>query len=188
MCITANQARTHTNQTNNIEPIPIIIFYNQETPPEYDCELITYIDKPPKYENPVSIGATKNGAIKNDATKNGPTKNGPTNKGKCCYSKESDDSRCLGACYWLCSTENVEDQCNCCPNNFCEFWKSGYIQTNDGHVKNEENSCDECECDDCFCTTVCFPLKFSIFFPCFLGSLFNEGMNKICSSNRNYLF
>ena len=151
MCITANQARTHTNQTNNIEPIPIIIFYNQETPPEYDCELI--IDKPPRYENPVSIGATKNDAIK---------------KGKCCYSKESDDSRCLGACYWLCSTENVEDQCNCCPNNFCEFWKSGYIQTNDGHVKNEETSCDECECDDCFCTTVCFPLKFSIFFPCFL--------------------
>jgi hypothetical protein len=165
--------------SNTIETIPIIVFYH-ETPPEYDCELITYIDKPPNYQKPVII-ATK---IDNKKCDNKKCDKG---KGKCCYSKESDDSRCCGACYWICPTGIIENQCNFCPNDFCEFWKSGYIQTSEGSVRNND-SCDECECDDCFCTTVCFPLKITIFFPCFLGSLFNQCMNKVCASNRNYLF
>jgi hypothetical protein len=106
----------------------------------------------------------------------------------CCYSKESIDSRCCGTCYHLCPSKTVDDQCNLCTNTFCDYWTSGYIQSNDGYGKRNEDSCDDLKCDDCFCTTVCFPIKFPIFLPCFIGSLFNECVNALCGSNRNYLF
>ena len=109
-------------------------------------------------------------------------------KGKWCYSAESRESRCCGACYWLCHPNPHKEPCECCPNTFCDFWKSGYIQTTGGYGTYEEDRCEECECDDCFWTTVCFPCKVPLFVPCFLGSLFNEGINKVCGSNRNYLF
>ena len=163
-------------------------------------EKLTYIDTTPKNDEPLSfVSLTNNINYKdeissipiNSKTKQQNTKNTENSlskrKGMCCYSKESDDSRCCGACYWICPSKTVEEQCNFCPKNFCEFWKSGYIQTREGGVK-EENVCRECECDDCFYTTICFPCKFPLFFPCFIGSVFNEGINKLCGNKRNYLF
>ena len=184
----------------NKVPMPIIICYG-DIPPDYECELSTYIDTPPKYEKPLSIGdVTKN--VGNNVSNNEPIKSKPIKskskpkktedsisyrKGKCCYSTESYESRCCGACYWLCHPNPHKERCECCHNTFCDYWKSGYIQTTEGSV-NEEDSCRECECDYCFCTTICFPFKFPVFFTCFLGSVFNNGINKLCGSNRNYLF
>lgn len=172
-------------------PIPIITCYG-DTPTEYECEMLTYIDTPPKYENPLSIGGVTNNLINKEPIKSNPKKTEDSisyRKGKCCYSTESIESRCCGACYWLCHPNPHKKPCECCPNTFCDYWKSGYIQTTEGSLK-EEDSSRECECDDCFCTAVCFPFKFAVFFPCFIGSLFNEGVNNLCRSrsNRNYLF
>lgn len=160
-------------------------------------EMLTYIDTTTNYEEPLSFESLTNNVNYKDEissipinskTKQQNTENSLSKrKGMCCYSKESDDSRCCGACYLLCPSNNVKEQFNCCLNTFCDFWKSGYIQTTDGVVR-EEDRCSQCECDDCFCTTVCFPLKFPLFFTCFLGSVFNECINKICGSQRNYLF
>lgn len=178
----------------NKAPMPTIICYG-DTPPEYDMS--TYIDTPPKYEKPLSIGSVTKNVSNKEPLKSKPikTKSNPKKtedsisyrKGKCCYSTESDESRCCGACYWLCHPNPHKERCECCPNTFCDYWKSGYIQTTEGSV-NKEDSCRECECDDCFCTAFCFPFKFPVFFPCFLGSVFNNGINELCGSNRNYLF
>lgn len=186
----------NTNQIPDINkaPMPVLIYYG-ETPPEYEREVLTYIDTPPNYEEPIIIVSTINKDCKKVnkkiVKKQKKTKITEDNlferKGKCCYSKESDDSRCCGVCYWLCTSNTHKERCECCPNTFCDYWKSGYIQTTEGSV-NKEDSCREFECDDCFCTVICFPFKFPVFFPCFLGSLFNEGVNKLCESNRNYLF
>jgi len=215
--IQSDQNNNTIRQLSNIirGPGPIIICYG-ENPPEYEGEIITYIDTPPKYEEPQSIvGVTQNVSNKdiiNVVTINSTTINSTTinstpkktklklkakqkntensisnRKGKCCYSKESDESRCCGVCYWLCRSNPTKERCECCPNTFCDYWKSGYIQTTEGFVRDEDR-CRDCECDDCFCTVICFPFKFPVFFPCFLGSLFNEGINKLCGSNRNYLF
>jgi hypothetical protein len=175
----------------NKAPMPTIICYG-DIPPDYECELSQYIDTPPKYENPLSIGSiTKNVSNKETIkSKSNPKKTEDSisyRKGKCCYSTESHESRCCGACYWLCHPNPEKDRCECCPNTFCDYWKSGYIQTTQGSV-NDEDRCSECECDDCCCTLFCFPLKFPIFFPCFLGSVFNGCMNKICGTERNYWF
>jgi len=86
----------------------------------------------------------------------------------CCYSSQSTDSRCCGACYHCCPKPEIDDRCEACPNNFCTYWQSGYIQTTQG-IKREEERCEEFYCDDCCCTTACFPLKFSVFFPCCFG-------------------
>ena len=120
---------------------PVIICYG-ETPPEYEDEMLTYIDTPPIYEEPQSIVAvTDNGVVTiklkqkkpktnpNPKPKNKEEDSLSKRKGKCCYSRESYDSRCCGACYWLCPSKTVEDQCEFCHNNFCDYWKSGYIQT-----------------------------------------------------------
>ena len=203
---TLSESTQNKNNNNAIQQMssiirgtaPVIIYYG-DSPPEYEGEMLTYIDTPPKYEEPLSIGSVRNNVSnkekiivgilsskqkqKQQNTEDSLSKR----KGMCCYSKESDDSRCCGACYLICPSKSVEEQCNCCPNNFCEFWKSCYIQTTEGSVR-EKDKCRECECDDCFWTTVCFPCKFSLFFPCFLGSVFNECINKLCGSQRNYLF
>jgi hypothetical protein len=197
-----SQNENTTRQISNIiirGSAPVIICYG-ETPPEYTGEMLTYIDTPPQYEGPLYAGPLYARPLHEKQVsivkiKSKPIKTNPKNtennlsnrKGKCCYSKESDDSRCCGVCYCLCPTNPTKERCECCPNTFCDFWKSGYIQTTDGPVR-EEDSCRECECDDCFCTLCCFPIKFPIFFPCCLGSVFNNSMNKLCGSNRNYLF
>jgi len=96
-----------------------------------------------------------------------------------CYNNTSLDARCCGACYYCCPLKNKEDQCEFCPNTFTTYWKSGYIQTNSGYGKEEENGC---------CCWVCFPVKFPLFFPCFLGSICNSCINEIRHTNLNYLF
>lgn len=188
MFIVPRQLDSTNNETTlNKNANPQIIICYGDTPPEYEGELLTYIDRPPKYEEQPTLGTIP---IK---TKSKPTKKNTEDalsnrKGKWCYSTESIESRCCGACYWLCHPTPHKEPCECCPNTFCDFWKSGYIQTTGGYGTYEEDRCEECECDDCFWTTVCFPCKVPLFVPCFLGSLFNEGINKVCGSNRNYLF
>ena len=129
------------------------------------------------------VGTSANVVAKASASETG------TDSKKCtyCYSPESDDSRCCGACYYGCPKKSINDRCECCPNSFCDYWQSGYVQTIDGPLRKEER-CDECECDDCFCTTLCLPFKFPMFFPCFLGALCNGAINKMAGSYRNYLF
>ena len=186
------------NNNNRIRQIPNntqkIICY-VDSPPEYEDKILSFIDTPPKYEEGASISAASLSAASISAasikTKTKTPKKTENNlskrKGKCCYSKESHDSRCCGACYLLCPSNTSEEQCEFCHNNFCDYWKSGYIQTTDG-INHPEDRCPELECDDCCCTTCCFPLKFPIFFPCCLGSVCNEILNKLCGSNTNYLF
>ena len=96
-----------------------------------------------------------------------------------CYNNTSLDARCCGACYYCCPLKNKEDQCEFCPNTFTTYWKSGYIQTNAGYGKEEENGC---------CCWICFPVKFPLFFTCFLGSICNSCINEIRHTNLNYLF
>jgi hypothetical protein len=96
-----------------------------------------------------------------------------------CYNNTSLDARCCGACYYCCPLKNKEDQCEFCPNTFTTYWKSGYIQTTAGYGKEEENGC---------CCWFCFPVKFPLFFPCFLGSICNSCINEIRHTNLNYLF
>jgi hypothetical protein len=214
MLTESTQNKNNIRQITNInnDSMPVIIYYG-ETPPEYSGEILTYIDTPPKYEKVLNIEEQikaeqikaeqikaeqiKAKPIKAKPIKQKSIKSKPKNteeddtlskrKGKCCYSKESDDSRCCGACYWLCTSNTYKERCECCPNTFCEFWKSGYIQTRDGPVRDQDR-CDVFECDDCLCTAICFPFKISLFFPCFLGSVFNNSINNLCGSNRNYLF
>jgi len=98
-----------------------------------------------------------------------------------CYKKDSFDSRCCGLCY--CKKRNemnkVKDkenyktnQCHVCPSNLYDYTESGYFNT--------EN--------DCFCTILTCPIKISLFFVCFLGSIFNHCVNCSCLTDRNYLF
>lgn len=94
-----------------------------------------------------------------------------------CYSQESVDSRCCGLCYHLCSAP-VDDQCQICPVDLDEYINSGYCKTTD--LPNSP--------DDCVCTTICCPLKISLFMPCLLGSILNGYLNCFCSTNKNYLF
>jgi hypothetical protein len=111
-------------------------------------------------------------------------KNKEEKESKCCclfYNRDSTDSRCCGICYCCCPAKTPEDQFNCCPNNFAEYWHSGYVQTYSGYGNSaqEENG---------ICCWFCFPLKFTIFFPCFLGSLMNNSINSLRKTNNNYLF
>ena len=105
-----------------------------------------------------------------------------------CYKYDSTDTRCCGVCYCCCPAANIDKEldkkrCDCCPNDFNEYWYSGLVQTNMGYGNPQQdvNGC---------CCLVCFPIKFAFFFPCFFGSLVNQAANK-CSAvpiSRNYLF
>ena len=149
------------------------IKFSDNIPPKYENSILTV--KPPTVK-PQHINVKENTKVSTSKRKD-----------KCCYSKESHDSRCCGGCYWLCPSDKVKERCECCPNNFCDYWKSGYIQTIASSVRSEDR-CNEFECDDCFCTIICFPVKFPIFSPCCIGSILNELLNKLCNTNRNYLF
>jgi hypothetical protein len=106
-----------------------------------------------------------------------------------CYEPDSTDARCCGVCYCCCPAANIDKdidkkRCDCCPNDFSEYWYSGLVQTTMGYGNSEEdiNGC---------CCFVCFPIKFAFFFPCFFGSLLNHAINSCCCqymSRRNYLF
>lgn len=97
-----------------------------------------------------------------------------------CYNKASTDARCCGACYCCCpSKKRKEELCYFCPYTFSEYWYSGYVQTIDGPHDKEPNG---------FCCWLCFIPKFGLFFPCFLGSLFNSCINCSRDTDVNYLF
>ena len=106
-----------------------------------------------------------------------------------CYEPDSTDARCCGVCYCCCPAANIDKdidkkRCDCCPNDFSEYWYSGLVQTTMGYGNSEEDITGCC----CF---VCFPIKFAFFFPCFFGSLLNNTINSCCCqymSRRNYLF
>ena len=119
-----------------------------------------------------------------------------------CYKEDSTDTRCCGLCYYCCPAKHIDKEidkkrCDCCPNDFCEYWYSGLVQTTAGYGNKEEDINGICCC-------FCFPVKFPLFFPCFLGSLCNHTINKFCATTccttycgargcsapikRNYLF
>ena len=97
-----------------------------------------------------------------------------------CYKRASYDSRCCGICYHSCplKTSNENEQCQFCPVNIDSYIDSGYCKTTDLPGGP----------DDCLCTTFCCPIKFPMFFICFVGSIFNSYMNCCCSTHKNYLF
>lgn len=110
----------------------------------------------------------------------------PSHKPYCgCYNKEtSNDMRCCGLCYGLCTTRNKADQCYVCPETFEIYYNSGYFVTTDSLSKTGE------PCEDCLCTILCLPTKLPLFFPCLLGSIFNNVIN-VCRNTttipHNYL-
>jgi len=153
----------------------------------------SYIPQP--LASAMQVSAMLTSALKKEKTKEKPTLpkkpkvEEPSTKKKCthCYSSESNDSRCCGACYYLCPTKSITERCEFCPKTFSEYWHSGYIQTYEGSIDTRD-PCPECGCDeDCFCTTLCIIPKFATFFPCFLGSLFNNAINACTDCERNYL-
>ena len=100
-----------------------------------------------------------------------------------CYADDSMDTRCCGLCYCgLCNccflarkNPPSKEECDFCMRDLWEHSKSGYIQTITGYGRGEES--------DCCCTCLCLPLKFPLFFPCFLGALFNHFMNACCATS-----
>jgi len=105
-----------------------------------------------------------------------------------CYEADSTDARCCGVCYCCCPAANIDKEidkkrCDCCPNDFNEYWYSGLVQTTMGYGNPAEEI-------NGVCCWFCFPIKFSMFFPCFLGSLLNHTINHCCCDaqmTRNYL-
>ena len=100
-----------------------------------------------------------------------------------CYKRDSIDARCCGLCYACCPKNTVDDQCNCCPNDFGMYWDSGYVQTTAGYGKQADQ--DE---KNGLCCWFCFPLKFGLFFPCCIGSIGNGCINYMRDTNVNYFF
>ena len=101
-----------------------------------------------------------------------------------CYKRDSIDARCCGVCYACCPRKTVDEQCNCCPNNFSTYWNSGYVQTVSGYGGEQG----ELEEKNGICCWFCFPVKFGIFFPCCVGSLGNGCINYMRDTNVNYFF
>jgi hypothetical protein len=111
-----------------------------------------------------------------------------TNDSLCgCYKANSTDARCCGLCYCCCPAKHINKEidlrrCDFCPNDFCEYWYSGYVQTVAGYGNKEEDL-------NGVCCWLCFPVKLPMFFSCFIGSLVNDGLNRCCAApiKRNYL-
>ena len=95
----------------------------------------------------------------------------------CCYSKNSHDMRACGLCYTFCYSPNEIEQCYFCPYTFKEYYESGYFMTKQSGSET-----------DCCCTVAFLPFKFPLFFPCLLGSLFNNMINYCRDTKANYLF
>ena len=98
-----------------------------------------------------------------------------------CYAKDSKDSRCCGICDKCFRTKDNNTRCDCCPNNLHDYCRSGMIYTDSGTLDKNDETCG-------VCCVVCFPIKLSIFFPCCLGSWFNQCVNNCRGTNTNYLF
>ena len=113
----------------------------------------------------------------NNKKSNKETTNTPENKLCCCYSKNSHDMRACGLCYTFCYKSDELDQCNFCPYTFKEYYESGYFMTKLSGTD-----------PDCCCSIVFLPIKLPLFFPCLLGSIFNNMINCCCNTKANYLF
>ena len=96
-----------------------------------------------------------------------------------CYSKKSNDARCLGVCFFCCPMTSYKDKFELCPINLYDYWMSCYIQTNDRIQRVDDTD---------VCCYICYPAKFLIFFPCFLGSLCNGSINSLRKTDMNYIF
>jgi hypothetical protein len=97
-----------------------------------------------------------------------------------CYKANSTDARCCGLCYCCCPAKDIDkykdlQRCDFCPNDFCEYWYSGYVQTTSGYGNQEEDI-------NGVCCWLCFPVKLPMFFPCLLGSLCNQVINACCAA------
>lgn len=103
-----------------------------------------------------------------------------------CYKKTSDDARCCGACACWCPSESRSEQCSICPNDIKEYCNSGYVITESGQYNNGRH--ESFEDGDCCCTLFCLPVKFSLFFSCCLGALFNTCINCTRDTDLNYLW
>jgi hypothetical protein len=187
VCANANAVDTVGANANEVDTV-------DTEPPTIPVKAdYSYIPQP--LASAMQVSAMLTSALKKEKPKEKPTPpkkpkvEEPSTKKKCthCYSSESNDSRCCGACYYLCPTKSIPDRCEFCPKTFSEYWHSGYIQTYEGSIDTRD-PCPECGCDeDCFCTTLCIIPKFATFFPCFLGSLFNNAINACTDCERNYL-
>ena len=98
-----------------------------------------------------------------------------------CYNKYSYDSRCCGLCYCIKRNKMNKvkymelyktNQCHICPRNIYDYTESIYFNT----------------CDDCLCTAFCCPIKFPLFYLCFLGSICNHCVNCCLETDHNFLF
>ena len=93
-----------------------------------------------------------------------------------CYSKNSHDMRACGLCYTFCYKPDEIEQCYFCPRYFKEYYESGYFITKQLGSEPE-----------CCCTVAFLPFKLPLFFPCLLGSLFNNMINYCRDTESNYL-
>lgn len=96
-----------------------------------------------------------------------------------CYSKKSNDARCLGVCFFCCHSTSYKDKFELCPINLYDYWMSCYIQSND-RIQHDD--------DEDTCRYMCCPVRFLIFCPCFLGALFNGTINSLRKTDLNYIF
>jgi hypothetical protein len=96
-----------------------------------------------------------------------------------CYHRDSKDTRCCGICNCFCKEETYT---NWCPVNITSYFNSPCFLTNDGINKDWETYC--------CCTIVCFPVKCTMTFPFFLGSICNNLINIACCNkeHNNYFF
>jgi len=100
-----------------------------------------------------------------------------------CYHKDSPDMRCCGICYCFCPLHNNYydnynyDRCESFYPNINIYCKSPLCITSNGLNSSS---------DECF-TCCCLPLKLSLFSICLMGTIFNDIINTIRGTNRNYL-
>jgi len=77
--------------------------------------------------------------------------------------------------------------CDVCPKSVFLYCSSAYINTSDPTGEKSAECKDTLGWDDCCCTVFCMPFKLPFVFPCFFGALFNQCLNKIASTDKNYL-
>ena len=155
--------------------LPTTVYTTKETSIDKESNIIIK-DQPKRFTEHKKFTGRSDTSTKNKVTNS----KGIQKKGMnlYCYNKDSIDARCCGFCYCIYPNQPYKDQCNICPNNFYDYWNSGYIQTDDGPGSKSDG----------ICCWLCFPVKFGYFFSCCLGSICNGCINSIRDTNVNYLF
>ena len=98
-----------------------------------------------------------------------------------CYSKDSDDSRCCGLCYFCCPGDSDD-------NTSCQlFEKTLWCYDNKKSYNIMGRKIINSENEWCACI-VCAPFSIGCFIPCVLGGGFNHCINNLRDTNSNYLF